>query len=148
MAREHTLERWPPQREGTQRSARRCHRIFNSDIVLVCTGILRSVPRGIEERGHARFSWLLEFKYLPAGAKVTRIEAAFAEAKAQVARYASDKDLLRLLVGGRELKAGMIVFVGTKEVSFRPWPEETGTNLTLGSPGAGPARRPSRAAGG
>jgi hypothetical protein len=70
----------------------------------------------------ARFSWLLELKYLPTGAKAAQVEAAFAEAERQVARYASDKDLLPLLVGDRELKAGMLVFVGTKRALFRAWP--------------------------
>ena len=69
-----------------------------------------------------RFSWLLELKYLRAGAKPAQIEAAFAEAAAQVERYASDRELLPLLVGDRELKAGMLVFVGVKKVLFRPWP--------------------------
>jgi hypothetical protein len=75
---------------------------------------------------NARFSWLLEFKYLPAGAKAARIEAAFEEAEAQVARYSSDRELLSLLLDHRELRAGMIVFVGTREVLFRPWPREPG----------------------
>jgi hypothetical protein len=72
----------------------------------------------------ARFSWLLELKYLRTGARPGQIEAAFGEAERQVERYASDKDLLPLLLGGRALKAGMIVFVGTKRVLFRPWPAE------------------------
>jgi hypothetical protein len=70
----------------------------------------------------ARFSWLLEFKYLKAGAKPAEIEAAFAEAEEQVERYASDGELLPLLLDHRELRAGMIVFLGTKHVLFRPWP--------------------------
>jgi hypothetical protein len=70
----------------------------------------------------ARFSWLLEFKYLPTGAKAAKNDTAFAEAEAQVERYASDRELLPLLLGERELKAGMIVFVGTKRKLFRPWP--------------------------
>ena len=69
----------------------------------------------------ARFSWLLELKYLPAGARAAQIEAAFAEAEAQVARYASDQALLPLLLGDRALKAGMLVFVGAKKVLYRPW---------------------------
>jgi hypothetical protein len=70
----------------------------------------------------ARYSWLLELKYLKAGAKAAQIEAAFAEAEAQVRRYAADEALLPLLLGERELKAGMLVFVGTKRPLFRPWP--------------------------
>jgi hypothetical protein len=85
----------------------------------------------------ARFSWLLEFKYLRANAKPAQIEAAFAEAEEQVARYASDGELLPLLLDGHELKAGMIVFVGTKEILFRAWPP---------APGAKPPRAKGRAA--
>lgn len=73
----------------------------------------------------ARFSWLLELKYLPTQAKPAQVEAAFSEAEAQVARYASDPELLPLLLGHRELKAGMLVFVGAKKVLFRPWPAPT-----------------------
>jgi Predicted AAA-ATPase/PD-(D/E)XK nuclease superfamily len=72
----------------------------------------------------ANFSWLLELKYLKAGVKPAQIEAAFAEAEAQVARYASDKALLPILLGDRALKAGMLVFVGAKKVLFRPWDGE------------------------
>lgn len=72
----------------------------------------------------ALYSWLLELKHLKAGARVAQIEAAFAEATAQVARYASDQALLPILLGDRELKAGMLVFVGAAKVLFRPWPEE------------------------
>src|SRR5262249_54945541 len=69
----------------------------------------------------ARYSWLLELKYVKAGARPAKIEAAFAEAEAQVARYASDQALLPMLLGNRALKAGMLVFVGAKKVLFRPW---------------------------
>ncbi len=80
----------------------------------------------------ARYSWLLELKYVKTGSTPARIEAAFAEAEQQVARYAEDKALLPLLVGDRALKAGMLVFVGTKKVLFRPWP----------APPRHPARKP------
>src|SRR5262249_48815031 len=49
----------------------------------------------------ARFSWLLELKYLKAGAKAAQIEGAFAAAEQQVRRYASDQALLPLLLGER-----------------------------------------------
>jgi hypothetical protein len=86
----------------------------------------------------ANFSWLLELKYLKTGAKPAQIEAAFAEAEAQVVRYASDPSLLPLLLGDRTLKAGMLVFVGAKKVLFRPW--------EAGAPAQSrrPARRPAR----
>ena len=69
----------------------------------------------------ARYSWLLELKYLKTSARPSQIEAAFAEAEAQVERYASDRALLPLLLGDRELRAGSLVFVGAKKVLFRPW---------------------------
>lgn len=69
----------------------------------------------------ARYSWLLELKYLKTGAKPAQIEAAFEEAEGQVERYAGDRALLPLLLGDRQLKAGMIVFVGAKRVLFRAW---------------------------
>ncbi|MFT3769271.1 MAG: AAA family ATPase [Minicystis sp.] len=72
----------------------------------------------------ARYSWLLELKYLKTGAKAAQIEAAFAEAEAQVRRYAADPALLPVLLGERSLKAGMLVFVGAKKVLFRPWEGE------------------------
>src|SRR5262249_8769042 len=80
--------------------------------------------------------WLLELKYLPAGSKPATIEAAFADAEQQVARYAGDQALLGLLVGDRALKAGMLVFVGAKKVLFRPWPPP---------PTPPPAQRPPQA---
>ncbi len=69
----------------------------------------------------ANFSWLLEFKYLKVGAKQAQIEAAFAEAEAQVVRYSADPALLPHLLGDKKLKAGMLVFLGAKKVLFRPW---------------------------
>jgi hypothetical protein len=87
----------------------------------------------------ARFAWLLELKYLPAGAKAPAIEEAFAQAYEQVARYTSDERLVPLLTQGQALKAGVLVFVGARKVLFRPWPP-----AAEGSP-EGPARR-SRAA--
>jgi hypothetical protein len=77
-------------------------------------GASRNVPG-------ARFSWLLELKYLKAGARTAQVDKAFADAEAQVERYASDAALLPVLLGDRALKAGMLVFVGAKKVLFRAW---------------------------
>ena len=84
----------------------------------------------------AKYSWLLELKYLKTGAKAAQIEAAFAEAEAQVVRYASDEALLPMLLGERELKAGMVVFVGAKRVVYRAWER--------GAKGEGAAKRGKR----
>jgi hypothetical protein len=89
--------------------------------------------------GGARFSWLLELKYLKTGARPAQIEAAFAEAEAQVVRYASDQALLPILLGDRALKAGMLVFVGAKRVLFRPWEGEARAPEKRGKK---PGRRP------
>jgi hypothetical protein len=70
----------------------------------------------------ARFAWMLEVKYLKTQAKAAEVEKAFAQAEEQLERYASDKELVPLLTLGKELKAGALVFVGAKDVLFRPWP--------------------------
>ncbi|MEO7328510.1 MAG: hypothetical protein ABI193_08030 [Minicystis sp.] len=85
-------------------------------------GARRSLPRGMgicfwgfrgmwPGRAGTRRSWLLELKYLQTGAKAAQIEAAFAEAEGQLARYAGD----------RTLKAGRLVPVEAKKVLFRAW---------------------------
>jgi hypothetical protein len=71
-----------------------------------------------------KFAWLLELKYLPSGAKKPAIEKAFEQAQAQVARYASDTRLVPTLTRGHSLRAGSLVFVGAREVLFRPWAGE------------------------
>jgi len=71
-----------------------------------------------------RYSWLIEFKYLETNAKEPAIEAAFAAAAAQVERYSKDAMLLPLLVGKQELLCGTMVFVGTKRLLFRSWPND------------------------
>lgn len=70
----------------------------------------------------ARFAWMLELKYLPTDAGPEAINAAFAAAEAQLARYASDANLVPLLTQGRALKAGALVFTGAQAVQFRPFP--------------------------
>lgn len=80
-------------------------------------GASRNVPG-------AHFSWLLELKYLKAGARAAQVEKAFSGAESQVERYASDAALLPVLLGDRALKAGMLVFVGAKKVLFRAWEGE------------------------
>lgn len=64
---------------------------------------------------------MLELKYVPKHASRKSIEAAFTQAEAQLARYASDSTLLPLLLGDRALKAGSMVFVGASEIAFRPF---------------------------
>jgi hypothetical protein len=73
----------------------------------------------------AKYAWLLELKYLPAGARAAQIEDAFAQAAEQVARYAQDERLVPLLTQGQALKAGILVFIGARKILFRPWPSDT-----------------------
>jgi hypothetical protein len=82
----------------------------------------------------ARYSWLLELKYLRTGAKPAEVAAAFAEAESQVSRYASDEALSPLLLDGRELRAGVIVFVGTRKPLFRAWPLTSGAKPATEAP--------------
>jgi hypothetical protein len=70
----------------------------------------------------ARFAWMLELKYLPATATAEEIEATFAQAEAQLARYTSDVDLLPAVMRGRELRAGTLLFLSNREAQFRPLP--------------------------
>ena len=72
----------------------------------------------------AAYAWLLELKYVPQGATAAKIEQAFSQAEAQIARYASDPRLVPLLTRGKPMKAGALVFVGARKVVFRPWPRE------------------------
>jgi hypothetical protein len=97
----------------------------------------------------ARFAWMLEVKYLRTHAKPADIERAFGEALAQLDRYASDRALVPLLTLGKELRAGALVFVGARDVLFRPWPrvappeEKGGTGAPVRrkpAPGAGVKR--------
>ncbi len=69
----------------------------------------------------ARFAWMLELKYLPTEAGKEAVEAAFAAAELQLARYSSDPHLLPLLTQGRPLKSGTLVFTGAQGVTFRPF---------------------------
>ncbi|MCC6557222.1 MAG: PD-(D/E)XK nuclease domain-containing protein [Polyangiaceae bacterium] len=90
----------------------------------------------------ARFAWMLEVKYLPTQATRRAIEAAFAQAEAQLERYTSDADLVPLLTLGKELRAGALVFVGAREVLFRPWPRPREKRPAKPAKPAGSAKRP------
>jgi hypothetical protein len=69
---------------------------------------------------NARYAWMLEIKYLPGTAKPEEIEAAFAQAHAQLDRYTTDAQLLPAVTQGKELRSGVLLFHSNKEVLFRP----------------------------
>ena len=75
-----------------------------------------------EKVSAGQYAWMLEVKHLKTQAKAAEIEKVVAKAYEQLERYASDKTLVELLTRGRHLKAGALIFVGAKEVLFRPWP--------------------------
>lgn len=72
----------------------------------------------------ARFAWMIEVKYLKTEATASAIDKAIARAHEQLERYAADVSFVKLLTQGKELKAGALVFVGAKELLFRPWPPQ------------------------
>jgi len=78
-------------------------------------GLSPDVPAG-------RYAWMLEVKYLQTKAKPAEIERAFEQASTQLERYTSDTALVPLLTLGKDLRAGALVFVGARDVLFRPWP--------------------------
>ncbi len=69
----------------------------------------------------AKYAWMLEIKYLGTVATAEEIEAAFVAARSQLLRYMSDADLLPMVTQGKDLRVGTVVFVGNKDVLFRPW---------------------------
>jgi hypothetical protein len=67
----------------------------------------------------ARYSFLLELKHVKTGATEEQVEAARTEAEGQLARYLLDQGLLPVLLGERQIKAAVVVFIGAKE--HRVW---------------------------
>jgi len=81
-----------------------------------------------------RYAWIIEAKYVKTDAPAETIEAAISRGFEQLERYTGDEDLVTMLTLGRSLVAGVLVFVGLKEVLFRPFPPRAA--------GPGPARNP------
>lgn len=69
----------------------------------------------------AKYAWIIEAKYVKTDADETTVNKNVADGLAQIERYASDPDLVAMLTQGKELKAGVLVFVGLKDVFFRAW---------------------------
>ncbi len=85
-------------------------------------GLSPDVPAG-------RYAWMLEVKYLQTKARPAEIERAFEQAYVQLERYTSDDALVPLLTLGKDLRAGALVFVGAKDVLFRPWPRASAPDV-------------------
>jgi Predicted AAA-ATPase/PD-(D/E)XK nuclease superfamily len=64
----------------------------------------------------AKYSWLMELKYLPTTAMADDVAKAFSQAHAQLHHYATDKELVPILTERYALKAVALVFVGLKEI--------------------------------
>ncbi|HRI70817.1 MAG TPA: AAA family ATPase [Polyangium sp.] len=60
--------------------------------------------------------------YVKTNAKPETIEKVVAEGHAQLDKYMADQGIVQMLTLGKEIKAGVLVFVGLKRIEFRPWP--------------------------
>ena len=80
---------------------------------------------------NAKYSWLIELKYLQTKASDREIAKAFAAAEEQLEKYASDKNLVPLLTKEHELKACAMVFVGAKEIRCRMWPKGSADEIIV-----------------
>ncbi|HRI66550.1 MAG TPA: AAA family ATPase [Polyangium sp.] len=69
-----------------------------------------------------KYAWIIEAKYVKTKASSAAIEKAVADGVTQIEKYVADKALVDMLTRGKELKTGVLVFVGLKDVFFRPWP--------------------------
>ena len=72
-----------------------------------------------------KYAWIIEAKYVKTDATAEVIEKAVDEGYAQLDKYTADKALVAMLTLGHDLKSGVLLFVGLKDVVFRPWPKET-----------------------
>ena len=69
-----------------------------------------------------KYAWIIEAKYVAARATPEKLEEAIDNAYAQVDHYMSDEGVVKMLTLGREIKAGVMLFVGTKRIEWYPWP--------------------------
>jgi hypothetical protein len=76
--------------------------------------------QGLSKR--LKFAWIIEAKYVAMKAKPETHEQAISDGYAQIDRYMSDEGIVKMLTLGREIKAGVMVFVGAKRIDWYPWP--------------------------
>lgn len=69
-----------------------------------------------------KFAWIIEAKYVAVKAIPETHEKAITDGYAQIDQYMSDQGLVKMLTQGREIKAGVMVFVGSKRIDWYPWP--------------------------
>jgi len=69
-----------------------------------------------------KYAWVIEAKYVAVKAKPESHEKAIDDAFAQVDKYMADQNVVQMLTLGREIKAGIMVFVGSKRIDWYPWP--------------------------
>lgn len=72
-----------------------------------------------------KYAWIIEAKYVKTDATDETIDKAVDEGYVQLEKYSADKALVSMLTQGNQLKAGVLVFVGLKDVLYRPFPKET-----------------------
>lgn len=70
------------------------------------------------------FAWIIKAKYVAVKAKPETHQKAVDEAYAQIETYMNDQGLVKMLTLGREIKAGVMVFVGAKQIEWYPWPRQ------------------------
>ena len=70
-----------------------------------------------------KFAWIIEAKYVAVKAKPETHAQAVDDAYAQIDKYMSDEGLVKMLTMGREIRAGVMVFVGSKRIDWYPWPK-------------------------
>jgi hypothetical protein len=70
-----------------------------------------------------KYAWVIEAKYVKTNASPATIDKAVEQGYTQVEKYTSDKGIMEMLTLGNSFKAGVLVFVGLKNVLFRPWPK-------------------------
>ena len=69
-----------------------------------------------------KFAWIIEAKYVALKATPETHEKAISDGYAQIDRYMADQGVVQMLTLGREIKAGVMVFVGAKRIDWYPWP--------------------------
>ncbi|MBK9259830.1 MAG: AAA family ATPase [Polyangiaceae bacterium] len=74
---------------------------------------LPSIPK-------AKYAWMIELKYLTTKER-RKVGSVVAQAETQLRKYMADDRLVTTLTQGKELRAGTLVFVGGKDVTWHPF---------------------------